>query len=125
MTYSVALHNRTEHYLGALVLVVVGVWAVRQVYKTARVSPAILLGVFALSTVISASVLLWARPDGPCGTVRGLPLIIERTQSGCIDVISSTGVSLPLAVMDALVVIGVVHVVVLGVLQLRRVFGTP
>jgi hypothetical protein len=125
MSYTVALHNGTGHCLAALLLLVVGAWAARRVYTIARLSPAILVGVLALSAVISGGMLLWARADGPCGTVRGLPLIVERVQTACIDVITSTGVSLPLAVVDSLVAIGLAHVMLLGVLQLRRTVGQP
>jgi hypothetical protein len=72
---------------------------------------------------MSMGMLLSVRRDGPCGTVRGVPLIVERMQSACIDVVDSTGVSIPLALLNSLVAVGLAHVIVLGVLQLKRTSG--
>ena len=121
MDYSVELHNGAAQYLGALLLFLLGVWACRRVYKLARASPAILSGALVLSVLMSIWMLVRSRADGPCGTVRGVPLIIERNQSACTDVIASTGMSIPLAILNALLAVGLAHVILLGVLQLRRV----
>jgi hypothetical protein len=122
MSYSVAMHNTTGHYVTALALLLVGGWAIAKVYREPRLRFAKLLWALGLSVAMSTS-MLWERPDGPCGIVRGVPLIVERVQSACIDVIWSTGLSVPSAAIDSLVAIGLAHVVVLGVLRLARAFG--
>jgi hypothetical protein len=120
MDYSAGLHNGAGQYVAALVLFALGVGALWRVYKLARPGSAILSAALVLSGLLALGMILWSRADGPCDTVRGVPLIVERVQSACTDVIVSTGVSLPMAVLNALVAVGLAHVILLGVLTLRR-----
>jgi hypothetical protein len=114
MNYSVALHNGTWHFAIAILLAIAGTWATIRVYASTKVKIVVFLVALAVTTALSVPMIFWGRSDGPCGTVWGLPLTIERLQTACGDVFHSTGLSWPHVVMNLVTAFGLAHGLVLG-----------
>jgi hypothetical protein len=117
MDYRVTLDNDTPRLLGAVVLAALGIWAVWRI-KRQRPRPwSFLIGSLVLGIALCIPMVLWRWTDGQCGWLTGFPLVIERVQTSCIDVVSSTGISVPLAIVDAALAIGLGSSVALGALR--------